>query len=202
MRVLFISAMVACALLISCRKADSAYDGRMSGSNANGGTQMTTLKLATLKVTSAAFRNGEAIPERYTGDDDDISPPLEWSGAPDGTQSFAVICDDPDAPKATPFVHWVIYNIPGDVTQLQQAFPFQRIESDNGTDQGKNDFGLIGYNGPRPPSGTHRYYFKVYALDTALTRRDQMTKPMLELDMQGHILAAGQLMGTYTKKND
>ena len=151
-----------------------------------------------LKVTSSAFEEGELIPKQYTCDDADVSPPLAWSGAPEETQTFALICDDPDAPAGT-WVHWVLYNWPADTTQLPEAVPTQP-ELENGARQGRNDFGNIGYGGPCPPSGTHRYYFKVYAVDTVLDLVPGATKAELLKAMAGHIVAEGQLMGKYARQ--
>lgn len=151
-----------------------------------------------LTLTSAAFREGEAIPSQYTCDGEDLSPPLAWTPAPDGTKSLALISDDPDAPMGT-WVHWVVYNIPPVLQQLPEAFPADPERAD-GTRQGATDFGRIGYGGPCPPSGTHRYFFKLYALDTVLTLPPGATKRALERAMQGHILAETQLMGTYRRR--
>src|SRR3989304_2756237 len=119
-----------------------------------------------IQLTSSAFTDGSPIPARHTCDGPDVSPMLKWSGAPAGTKSFALICDDPDAPAGT-WVHWVIYGIPPDTTDLPEGVPPDETLPD-GSRQGKNDFGRIGYGGPCPPPGKpHRYYFKIYALDTA-----------------------------------
>jgi Raf kinase inhibitor-like YbhB/YbcL family protein len=148
-----------------------------------------------MQLTSSAFGESENIPKRYTDDGENVSPPLRWSGAPDGTKSFALICDDPDAPRGT-WVHWVLYNLPADKNELAESVP-AREELPNGARQGKNDFGKIGYGGPAPPSGTHRYYFKLYALDTVLNLPAGATKQKLEQAMKGHILTRGELMGNY-----
>ncbi len=151
-----------------------------------------------IKITSTAFNDGEMIPAKYTCDEDDISPQLQWTNIPGGTQSIAIINDDPDAPMGT-WVHWVIYNIPPDVTGLQENFPNDETLSD-GTRQGITDFGKTGYGGPCPPSGTHRYYFKIYALDTMLDSVVLLDKKSLLEMMEGHIMAQGQLMGRYKRK--
>jgi len=137
------------------------------------------------------------IPEKYTCDGSDISPPLSWSGVPDNTQSIALISDDPDAPMGT-WVHWVLFNIPPDVDTLPENIP-QEEELENGAKQGITDFFRIGYGGPCPPGGTHRYYFKLYALDTMLDAEAGITKKELLELMEGHILAQGQLMGRYQR---
>ncbi len=149
------------------------------------------------ELSSAAFKHGEAVPSTYTCDGDDISPPLAWTAPPAGAKSLALISDDPDAPMGT-WVHWVVYNLPPSAQQLPKAFPPDAQLSD-GTRQGWTDFGRTGYGGPCPPSGTHRYFFKLYALDTALSLAPGATAKQLEAAMRGHILADAQLMGTYRR---
>jgi len=149
----------------------------------------------TIKLTSSAFKEGAMIPARYTCDGKDISPPLNWSEVPEGTQSFALICDDPDAPIGT-WVHWVVYNIPDNVTAFPENVPPHKSVMGNIL-QGMTDFRRIGYGGPCPPRGTHRYYFKIYALDTMLNLPAGATKRELLRAMEGHILVEGQLMGRY-----
>lgn len=155
--------------------------------------------MAEIKVTSAAFKEGEMIPAKYTCSvgAQEVSPPLAWEGIPAGAKSIALIADDPDAPGKT-WVHWVVWNIPADKKGLPEAVPKDGKLPD-GTCQGISDFGKPGYGGPCPPSGTHHYYFKVYALDTALDLRASTKKPDLEQAMKGHVLAQGQLMGKYKK---
>jgi len=150
-----------------------------------------------LTVTSTAFKEGGMIPKRYTCDGDDVSPDLSWSGVPEGTRTLALICDDPDAPMGT-WVHWVLFDIPPDVTSLPEAVPPQKILS-NGARHGKNDFRKFGYGGPCPPGGTHRYYFKLYALNSAINLEVGIAKSKLLEAMKGHILAEGQLMGKYRR---
>jgi len=153
----------------------------------------------TMQLKSSAFGNGQPIPIKYTGQGKDISPPLEWSEVPAGTKSFAIIADDPDAPVGT-WVHWVIYNIPSDLTKLDENVPTKETLS-NGAKQGINDFGKIGYGGPMPPPGKpHRYYFKLYALDTMVNLKPRATKQDLLKAMQGHIVGQAELMGTYQRK--
>ncbi|UCB47452.1 MAG: YbhB/YbcL family Raf kinase inhibitor-like protein [Spirochaetota bacterium] len=150
-----------------------------------------------LNISSEAFSSGGMIPTKYTCDGADVSPPLSWSAGPEGTKSYALIADDPDAPVGT-WVHWVIYDIPEDVTSLPEGV--QKSKSvDNGADQGTNDFKKYGFGGPCPPGGTHRYYFKVYALDTLLGKGPGLTKKKLLAAMEGHILAQGELMGKYSR---
>ena len=153
---------------------------------------------ATLKVSSAAFGPGQRIPVRYTCDGEDVSPPLRWQGAPTGTRSFALVVDDPDAPVGT-FIHWVLYNIPPDRSDLPEGVPRQLEVPGIGL-QGTNDFrdNRIGYRGPCPPPGKpHRYFFKLYALNTTLDIIKGASAATVERAMRGHILAQGQLMGTY-----
>jgi len=151
----------------------------------------------TMEITSSAFKEGQMIPLKYTCDGQDISPPLEWDNIPDGTKSFALICDDPDAPRGT-WVHWVVYDIPPDTKHLFENVLPER-ELDRGIRQGKNDWPKIGYGGPCPPSGTHRYYFKLYALDTILKLKPGATKEQLLQEMKGHVLDEAQLIGKYQR---
>jgi Raf kinase inhibitor-like YbhB/YbcL family protein len=149
-----------------------------------------------IELVSKAFRPGEAIPKPYTGDGADRSPPLAWSEPPSGTESLALVCDDPDAPRGT-WVHWVLFNLPAQTRELQEGVPGTETLG-NGAKQGKNDFGKIGYGGPAPPRGKpHRYFFKLYALDVAVDLPAGASKAQLVGAMKGHILAEGQLMGNY-----
>jgi len=150
-----------------------------------------------IKITSTVFAKGGMIPANYTCDGSDISPPLKWTNVPEGTKTFAVICDDPDAPMGT-WVHWVLFNLPADAKELTENVLPQKVLG-NGAKQGMNDFGKIGYGGPCPPGGTHRYYFKFYALDTELYLEAGATKAELIKSMEGHILGEGQLMGKYER---
>ncbi|MGB5289740.1 MAG: YbhB/YbcL family Raf kinase inhibitor-like protein [Ignavibacteriaceae bacterium] len=150
-----------------------------------------------IKLTSTAFKEGEFIPEKYTCDGENVSPPLEWNGIPAATKSIALICDDPDAPIGT-WVHWVIFNIPASVNKLNENVPLNKVLED-GTVQGNNDFRKIGYGGPCPPGGTHRYFFKIYALDKRIELVPGATKAELIKEMEGHILADGKLMGTFSR---
>lgn len=150
-----------------------------------------------MEILSSAFDEGAMIPDKFTCDDIDISPPLKWSSVPDGTKTFAIICDDPDAPMGT-WVHWVIFNLPGNIKELSENVPPLKV-LENGAKQGKNDFRKIGYGGPCPPGGTHRYYFKIYALDEELDVDSGIIKKELLKAMGGHILAEGQLMGRYKR---
>jgi Raf kinase inhibitor-like YbhB/YbcL family protein len=150
-----------------------------------------------MEIKSSAFGSGEMISSKYTCDGADFSPPLEWAASPAGTKSFALICDDPDAPMGT-WVHWVIYDIPPTATMLAEGITREKDLPGGGT-QGINDFRKIGYGGPCPPGGTHRYFFKLYALDTMLGLKSGITKDQLLKAMRGHILAEAQIMGTYKR---
>jgi Raf kinase inhibitor-like YbhB/YbcL family protein len=151
-----------------------------------------------MEITSSAFKPGESIPSIHTCDDIDLSPHLAWRQVPEGTQSFALICDDPDAPSGT-YVHWVLYNLPANTMELEQNVP-KKEKLENGALQGKNDFGKTGYGGPCPPSGTHRYYFKLYALDAMLDEKPNMTKKELLKAMETHVIEEVQLMGRYKRR--
>jgi len=151
-----------------------------------------------LTVLSTAFQEGDRIPSKYSCEGQDISPPLAWGEPPAATQSFALVVDDPDAPGGV-FTHWVLFNIPSDSRELPEGVPTQaRLAS--GTLQGKNDFGRIGYAGPCPPAGRlHRYQFTLYALDQPLDLKAGASRKQVLDAMQGHILAQGQLTGTYQR---
>ena len=172
-------------LICSCKS-------RAGDKEKEGGAKME------IKVTSSVFKNDGMIPSKYTCDGEDFSPPLQWESVPQGTQSIALICDDPDAPMGT-FVHWVLFNLPADIKELVGNIPAGRTLS-NGASQGITDFGRIGYGGPCPPSGTHRYFFKIYALDTKLALPAGSAKHQLLKAMEGHILAQGQLVGKYKRQ--
>ncbi len=144
-------------------------------------------------ITSTAFEPGAPIPARYSCDGDDISPPLAWADVPPDTQSFALIFDDPDAPGGT-WNHWLLFNLPADTRALPENTTLP-----TGTRIGKNSWGRTDYGGPCPPHGTHRYFFKLYALDTTLSLADGASKSEIEAAMNGHILAQAELMGTFTR---
>ena len=148
-------------------------------------------------IESTAFDYGDSIDSDYTCDGSDVSPQFQWSGAPAGTQSFVLISDDPDAPVGT-WVHWVYYDIPATVGELREAFPPDERPELGGA-QGITDFRRIGYGGPCPPGGTHRYFFRLYALDTVLGLAPGATKRQVLQAAEGHILAQAELMGTYTR---
>jgi len=150
-----------------------------------------------IKLTSPAFEDGVMIPGKYTCDGDDVSPQLNWEDIPDGTQSIAIIMDDPDAPRGT-WVHWVIYNIEPDTNELHENIDTDEVVN-SGALQGKNSWGNIGYGGPCPPGGVHRYFFKIYALDAETLTEPGATKEDLLESIRGHILDQGELMGRYER---
>lgn len=149
------------------------------------------------EITSIIIGHEQPIPEYHTCDGDDLSPPLDWSEPPQGTQSFALIMDDPDAPGGT-WVHWVLYNIPAETRSLQENIA-PDTQLPDGSMHGINSFGRPGYGGPCPPSGTHRYFFKLYALDTTLSLDEEADKEAVLTAMDGHVLAEAELMGTYSR---
>jgi Raf kinase inhibitor-like YbhB/YbcL family protein len=150
-----------------------------------------------MQLTSTAFADGATIAKPFTGDGQDQSPPLRWTDGPPNTKSYALIVDDPDAPVGT-WVHWVLFNIPADCRELSVDAAKKGLPQ--GSKQGKNDFKKLAYGGPAPPRGKpHRYFFKIYALDATLDLPEGATKKEVEPVMQGHVLAHGQLMGTYER---
>jgi Raf kinase inhibitor-like YbhB/YbcL family protein len=155
-----------------------------------------------MSLMSPVFTHQGAIPKNYTCQGKDISPALRWDDAPNGTQSLALIIDDPDAPDpAAPkrvWVHWVLYNIPAKANGLPEAVSATTLPA--GTREGTNDWGRVGYGGPCPPIGRHRYFHKLYALDTVLPDLKQPTKAALEKAMEGHVLEQVELIGTYQKQ--
>ena len=151
-----------------------------------------------MELKSSAYRAGRAIPARYTCDGDNISPAMAWKGAPAQTKSFALILHDPDAPIRGGFTHWVIYNMDAKLNQLVEDIPRQGNVARVGM-QGKNDASQIGYMGPCPPSGTHRYVARLFALDTMLRLKPGATKKELEGAMRGHILESATLIGAYAR---
>ena len=153
-----------------------------------------------LKVTSTAFEQGAAIPLKHTCDGQDLSPPLAWAGVPPGAKSLAVVCDDPDAPAGT-WDHWVLYNLPADTPGLPEGVAASGTGLPSGTLQGLNGWRTQGYRGPCPPrGGPHRYFFRVYALDTALSLPAGASKEKVQSAMKGHVLAAGELVGRYARR--
>jgi hypothetical protein len=161
-----------------------------SSSPAKGGSVMA------FTMTTSAFASGATIPSRHTCSADDLSPALQWKGAPAKTIVFAMIMDDPDAPAGV-WVHWVLWNVPQAKTALQEGVP-ANAQLDDGSQQGRNSFGKVGYNGPCPPPGqTHRYFFRLYALDGKLNLPADADRSQLDAAMQGHVLAQTEYMGTF-----
>jgi Raf kinase inhibitor-like YbhB/YbcL family protein len=160
--------------------------------------------MKTFKITSPAFAYGDSIPVKFTCDGDDVSPELEWVGIPENTKSLALICDDPDAPLGT-WVHWVIFNIPPEINHFNEKYTPSKglsggLKREEGPIDGINDFRYYGYNGPCPPKGpAHRYFFKLYALDTILNLKTGASKADVEKAMSGHIIAQTELMGKYQR---
>lgn len=148
-----------------------------------------------MKLESPAFKPGGVIPRKYTGEGEDVSPPLRWSHLPANAKELALICDDPDAPTPKPWVHWVVYKIPPDAKGFPEGSVGKAL-------QGLNDFGQTGYGGPMPPKGhgVHHYHFKLYALSEALNVSSGLTKDQLLAAMKGKILAEAELIGTYERK--
>jgi Raf kinase inhibitor-like YbhB/YbcL family protein len=156
-------------------------------------------KTMNIQITSTAFSEGQPIPQKYTCQGSDVSPPLKWTNAPANTKSFALIMDDPDAPMGT-WVHWVLYDLPATTTGLAEDTPKSQFLPGDAK-QGLNSWPRLGYGGPCPPPGkAHRYFFKLYALDIVLDLKPGATKKDVETAMKGHVLAEGQLMGTYQRK--
>ena len=179
-------------LLFSC----SCHSAKQNGTTTNADTGRTKNNMA-LAISSTAFSNGGMIPSRYTCDGANISPPLQWSGLPAGTKTVALIVDDPDAPAKT-WVHWVVYDLPANTTQLPENIKPQENLAGGGK-QGTSDFKKIGYGGPCPPSGTHRYFFKLYAVDIQTSLGPGATKDELLKTMESHVLAQGELVGKYKR---
>ena len=155
-----------------------------------------------MTIRSNAFTDGRAIPRRYSEDGEDLSPPLTWSDPPEGTRELALIVEDPDAPRAEPWVHWVLYKIPADVRTLAEGIPPSPTLNDPlGAMQGQNSWGTDGYRGPAPPPGhgTHHYHFRLFALDVPLHAVQGLDKKGLLDAMQGHILTQAELVGTYQR---
>lgn len=150
-----------------------------------------------MKLRSPNFDEGAPIPIQYTSDASDFAPAMQWDDAPEGTQGFALICDDPDAPNGS-WTHWVVYGIPGAAFMLAAKLP-RMAEHPSGLKQGLNSWERLGWNGPCQPSGTHRYIFTLYALDAVLELAPEATREALEAAMDGHILATASTMGTYSR---
>ena len=159
---------------------------------------------ATITIHTTAFEHNQRIPDRHSGEGQDASPPLRWSGVPEGTKQLALICDDPDAPTPEPWVHWVLYHVPADTAELTEALPREsKLDNPAGALQGVNSFPSdnVGYRGPMPPKGhgTHHYQFKLYALDTELNLPPRADKAALLEAMEGHVIGEGELIGTFER---
>ena len=197
-------ALVLSAQLTGCEseaKEPRSGSATRSAADPKGGKPMT------IKVTSKAFADEERIPVKYTGEGKDVSPPLEWSGAPEETKEFALICDDPDAPTEEPWVHWVIYRIPAEATGLPEALPQMSRLKPGQILQGKNSWSApnkptFGYKGPYPPTGhgTHHYHFTLYALDSKIVAEPGESKKQILEEIKGHVLATGRLTGVFSRE--
>lgn len=153
-----------------------------------------------MTIQSSDFQPGGKIPAKFTADGQDVSPALSWSGLPAGTKELALICDDPDAPTPEPWVHWVIYKLPGNAMGLPENVPTtEKLSAPAGAVQGKNSWGRTGYGGPSPPRGLHHYHFKLYALDATLDLGPGADKKRLLAAMKGHVLAEAEVVGTYER---
>jgi hypothetical protein len=186
-----LSMLLAAGLALSACHGQNKPESK-PGDSIQGGKPMA------LVISSSAFVEGGMIPAKYTCDGQDISPSLSISGIPEKAKSLALISDDPDAPRGT-WVHWVLYNLPPDTKELPENMPDDE-KLKNGARHAVTDFGSFGYGGPCPPSGTHRYFFKVYALDMVLRLSGKVKKTDVEAAMKGHVLADGQLMGKYKRQ--
>ena len=153
-----------------------------------------------MKLSSPAFAEGKPVPDKNARDHADLSPELSWSGAPEGTKSFALVCDDADAPRPTPWVHWVYFDIPASAAGLPEGVAKDERPKTGGV-QGRNDYGDVGWGGPQPPRGhgVHHYEFRLSALDTLLNLPPGSTKDEVEKAMRGHVLALAKTMGTYRR---
>jgi hypothetical protein len=189
MRSILVAGMIGYVAAGGCRGANTNNDP-------TGGKAMT------ISVTSTAFEAGKPIPKKYSGEGQDLSPPLAWSNLPQGTKEIALICDDPDAPTSEPWVHWVLYKLPAETAGLPEGLPPNRtLTAPAGAAQGVNSFGKPGYGGPMPPKGhgMHHYRFRVYALDKPVTAPPGVDKKALLAEIRDHVLAQGELVGTYER---
>ncbi len=177
----------ACVLVLACAAPQKNGKAETMGQTPASG----------MALVSTAFGEGELIPRKYSLYGENVSPDLSWDKAPQGTRSFALICRDPDAPGGT-FVHWVLFNIPDTVKRLPEGLGRELTLPGFGV-QGRNSFHRVGYDGPKPPSGTHRYFFDLYALDTRLALDQSATADRLLAAVKGHVQAQASLMGTYTR---
>ncbi len=195
-----ILALLTAASLLLLATACQDRPSTAASSQAPANPQEATMNSQTdrdFRLSSPAFEPGQTIPVKYTCDGMDISPPLAWSHPPGDAASFALIMDDPDAPAGI-WVHWVIFDMPADARELPEGVPPDPV-LEAGSVQGTNSWGRVGYGGPCPPRGTHRYFFKLYALDTALGLESSATKADVLAAMEGHVLAQAELMGVYQR---
>jgi Raf kinase inhibitor-like YbhB/YbcL family protein len=181
----FVALVGLCAGLCACG-GDRTREATMAGGTSEN----------SIRVETTAFGDGDDIPVKYTADGENVSPPLSWSKGPAGTKTYALVVDDPDAPAGT-WVHWIAWNLPS--TELDEGAGAPGALTAGGR-HGRNSWGDLGWGGPQPPSGTHRYFFRVYALDSQLDLGDNTDRRALDNAMRGHQLARGELMGRYTAK--
>ena len=189
------------ALLIAAALAAASCDGKGPAATDPGKTAPSEGTAMAFALTSPAFTHDARIPKQYTGEGQDLSPPLEWAATPEGTKAFALICDDPDAPRGT-WDHWLLWNLPAALRKLPEGVPTTKTLPDlGGAVQGANSWPKIGYGGPMPPPGhgTHHYHFVLYALDQVLDLAPGANKAALQKAMKGHVLAEARLMGTYSR---
>ena len=203
MMIIIMMMVMASVMVIGCRPSGSESSSSAEPAS-DTGPSMENVPMS-VTVQSEAFQTNETVPTKYTGDGDDVSPPLSWAGAPAETREFALICDDPDAPSAEPWVHRAISQIPADATSLPEGMPSaSRVGSPISALQGKNSWPsgrTTGYRGPAPPpgQGVHHYHFKVYALAAELDLAPDLTKSQLLEAIEPHVLASGELVGTYSR---
>lgn len=191
---------------LACNGPSSGEGGAPGDAEPSGGRMENDTEggraMATMTISSSAFQDGQPMPEKYSQDGANVSPPLAWSGVPDGAAELAMICDDPDAPRPEPWVHWVIYGIPADAGGLSEGVAKGPQASEaGGAAQGINTGGDQGYDGPRPPKGhgMHHYHFKLMALDARLGLQPGLTKEQLLEAVEGHVMATAELIGTYER---
>jgi Raf kinase inhibitor-like YbhB/YbcL family protein len=214
-RFMLIAFPAALASLVSCTsrevgqdkpRADSSGTTTSSHIVSSEGDRTMTSATQGITIASVAFGSGQPIPQKYTEDGQDVSPPLAWKDAPTGTKQWALICDDPDAPSNEPWVHWVLYGVPATIHALPEGVKTSaQLSQPKGALQGKNSWTngrTVGYRGPAPPKGhgVHHYHFKLYALDSTIKLGAGMTKSDLLKAIDGHILGVGELIGTYERK--
>lgn len=189
MRYLMIFAVIVMAVAVS------RFEGAAADDKIEKEGQMTTVKTESLSLRSEVFKAGEVIPRKYTCDGADVSPSLSWGGVPREAQELVLICEDPDAPAGL-WTHWLLYGLSPETVNVTEGIP--KKDAVSGARQGKNTFGKVGYGGPCPPRGsTHRYFFKLYAVDRALDLKPGADRETVTKAIEGHVLAQGELMGRY-----